>query len=132
MTRAAQFVVQFNWCSSVRGGRDGGGGRERGMGEGEGEGERERGRDRQRERERGGRECASGQQVAPRNGWRPSEWLIHSRSCQSGVPVIRRAWEFVAKGVVQGRVRQLPAQILLVVANMQVGTLRSEVLKGSM
>ena len=50
MTRAAQFVVQFSWCSSVRGGRDGGGGRERGVAEGEGEGERERGRDRERER----------------------------------------------------------------------------------
>ena len=112
------------------------GGGEGGRGEWGRERERERGREgeteRERERERERRECASGQQVAPRNGWRPSEWLIHSRSCQSGVPVIRRAWEFVAKGVVQGRVRQLPAQILLVVANMQVGTLRSEVLKGSM
>ena len=51
---------------------------------------------------------------------------------QSGVPVSRRAWDLVVKPVAQGRVKQLPVQILVVVANIQMGTLKSEVEKGSM
>ena len=38
----------------------------------------------------------------------------------------------MAKRVLQGRVKQLPVQILVVVANIQMGTLKSEVEKGSM
>ena len=49
------------------------------------------------------------------------------------MPVSRRAyWGFVVKLVVQGRAKQLLVQILLVVANIQMGTLKSEVEKGSM
>jgi len=48
------------------------------------------------------------------------------------VPVRRRAWGFVVKLVAQGRVTQLLVQILVVVANIQMGTLKSEVEKGSM
>ena len=44
----------------------------------------------------------------------------------------RRAWELVAKLAVQGLVKQLPVQILVVVATTQMGTLKSEVEKGSM
>ena len=36
-----------------------------------------------------------------------------NNSCKSGVPVSRRAWEFVAKRLAQGRVKQLPVQILV-------------------
>ena len=43
--------------------------------------------------------------------WRSSGWLMPNNSCKSGVPVSRRAWEFVAKRLVQGRAKQLPAQI---------------------
>ena len=39
---------------------------------------------------------------------------------------------FVVKLVAQGRVTQLLVQILVVVANIQMGTLKSEVEKGSM
>ena len=38
----------------------------------------------------------------------------------------------MAKLVVQGLVKQLLVQILVVVANIQMGTLKSEVEKGSM
>ena len=60
-------------------------------------GGRDGGRERERERE---------------NGWRSSGWLIPNHSCKIGVPVSRRAWEFLAKRVAQGRVKQLPVQIL--------------------
>ena len=48
------------------------------------------------------------------------------------MPASRRAWEFVAKLVVQGLVKQLLVQILVVVATTQMGTLKSEMEKGSM
>ena len=44
----------------------------------------------------------------------------------------RRAWELVVKLAVQGLVKQLLVQILVVVATTQMGTLKSEVEKGSM
>ena len=47
------------------------------------------------------------------------------------MPVSKRAWGFVVKLVAQGRVKQLLVQILMV-ANIQMGTLKSEVEKGSM
>ena len=42
------------------------------------------------------------------------------------------AWGVVVKLVVQGRVKQLLLQSLVVVATIQMGTLKSEVEKGSM
>ena len=57
---------------------------------------------------------------------------MSNRCRKSGAPASRRAWEFVAKLVVQGLVKQLLVQILVVVATTQMGTLKSEVEKGSM
>ena len=48
------------------------------------------------------------------------------------MPVSRMAWGFVVKLAVQGRVKQLLVHILVVVASIQMGTLKSEVEKGSM
>ena len=67
----------------------------------------------------GGR--AGGRERERECGWRSSGWLIPSHSCKIGVPVRRRAWEFLAKHVVQGRAKQLPVQILVVVASIQMG-----------
>ena len=71
MTRAAQFVVQFNWCSSVRGGRDGG---EGGRGEWGRERERERGREGETEREREREE-----RMRIRAAGSPQKWLAPKR-----------------------------------------------------
>ena len=48
------------------------------------------------------------------------------------MPVSGRAWGVVVKLVAQGRVKQLLVQILVVVATIQIVTLKSEVEKGSM
>ena len=77
--------------------------------------------------ERGGRRGAS-----PENGWHSSGWLIPSHGCTVFVLVSRWAWEFLAKHVVQGGAKQFPVQILVVVASIQMGSLKSEVGKGSM
>ena len=44
----------------------------------------------------------------------------------------RRAWELVTKPLAQAWVKQLLVQILVVVANIQMRTLKTEVEKGSM
>ena len=44
----------------------------------------------------------------------------------------RRAWEFVTKPLACAWVKQLLVQILVVVANIQMRTLKTEVEKGSM
>ena len=55
-----------------------------------------------------------------------------SHGCAVFVLVSRWAREFLAKHAVQGGAEQLPVQILVVVASIQMGSLKSEVEKGSM
>ena len=55
----------------------------------------------------------------------PGHWL------RCDVPMSRMVWEFVTKPSTQVQVKQLLVQILVVVANIQMRTLKAEVEKVS-
>ena len=55
---------------------------------------------------------------------------MSNQCCTCAASVGRRAWGFVMKLVVQAWVKQSLVQILVVVANIQMGTLRTEVEQG--
>ena len=75
------------------------------------------GREGERERRREGESdsmCnnSPAEWTSPEDGWRSSGRRIPDHSSRSDVPRRWRAWEFLAKCVVQGRVKQLLVQIL--------------------
>ena len=70
--------------------------------------------------------------TSPENGWHSSGLPIPDHCCNCAAAMNRRAWRLVMKLLVRTWVKLLLMQILVVVAKIQMRTLKTEVEKGSM